>query len=338
MPLAVDRLLRPALLVVALAAYLALVAWLCLKSALMLARDRSGGSLRAASLSMVVHMLLLSLLGLWSWNVGLLGSPTGTTLLAIEHPDEWPDPEVTPQVEVVNELTDVPDEAPLPGGGDDSAPEVQTFAQAELTVTSGQGIGRGDLEPNGLATFMARERQDGSENLDAEEAAKSPSKASFFGIAVPGQSFVFVVDISGSMQGVRWQRAKHELTQTLGSLHYEQEFSLIFFNHLAHPMTPGIMVPATSDNFVRTSHFVENTAPHGGTMPLEAMRMAFELAPDAIFFLTDGEFAGADKIVLMHRNHQKTIPVHTICLASPGAARAMAAVAFHTGGQYRFVQ
>ena len=75
---------------------------------------------------------------------------------------------------------------------------------------------------------------------------------SFFGLEATGDRVVFVVDISGSMNGRRFFRARNELRQLIESLRENQQFFVIFFNDSALPMPTEKLLPATPENVSRT--------------------------------------------------------------------------------------
>jgi hypothetical protein len=325
-------LVRPLQAILILLAYGGLLAGLCAIGLGQVIADRKAGLSRAAVASCLAHVAALVLLG----YVTLLGheveAPLVITVQEAPSVDESEEMILLPVLNAMPTEAEASEPLPMIGGGDEQGLDVETMLASDRFVTVGRGIGRGELEGRGLGEVLGREL---AEPL-AEPGA--PLKATFFGLSAQGQSFVFVMDISGSMQGTRYVRAKAELIQTVERLSYEQSFSLVFFNHQTYPMTAGELIKADGDNFVESRKWIERAVPSGGTDPLEAMRMAFAMEPDAIFLLTDGEFAGHQDIVLMHRNQTKTIPVHTICLVNPAAERILAAVAHHTGGEYRFIR
>jgi len=58
----------------------------------------------------------------------------------------------------------------------------------------------------------------------------------FFGSQAAGNSFVYVVDMSGSMQGGRFDRAISELIRSIGQLKTGQKFYVVFFNDQPLPL------------------------------------------------------------------------------------------------------
>lgn len=165
--------------------------------------------------------------------------------------------------------------------------------------------------------------------------------ADFFGIGGYGQSFVYVVDCSGSMrESGKFERAVYELLRSIEQLTSDQQYFIIFYNHQAYPLeTPG-MVLATPKRFEETRDWVSHAQPQGGTVPLPAVLAALQLKPDAIFFLSDGLFdPQTSRVIRAHNRSKKSrIPIHTIAFVNREAEGLMRTIARNSGGKYRFVK
>jgi von Willebrand factor type A domain len=165
----------------------------------------------------------------------------------------------------------------------------------------------------------------------------------FFGIGGYGQSFVYVVDCSDSMnERGKFNRARYELLQSIERLASDQRYFVIFFNDEAHPMDAGELVPATEDQFARAAEWVAYVEAHGGTNPLPALLLALSLRPDAIYFLSDGQFDPLTIAQLKvsnrprHRIGQR-VPIHSVAFVDRGTIRLMKTIARNSGGEFRFV-
>lgn len=134
-------------------------------------------------------------------------------------------------------------------------------------VDVGAGIGRGAGKGNGART------------------------ATFFGVKAAGRNFVYVVDFSGSMHGPRIDQARYELRKSIESLADEASFFVILFNHAGLAMPADGRVRATDANKKRFLDWVDGQPVGGGTNPLDSLVTAIRLKPDAVFLLTDGQFA-----------------------------------------------
>ena len=178
------------------------------------------------------------------------------------------------------------------------------------------------------------------------DGAGTMGKAStdFFGIGGYGQTFVYVVDASDSMnEGRKFERARYELLKSIEQLSSEQRYYVIFYNTGAYPMDAAAPLQATADNIANTTEWVNYVEPTGGTNPLPALLMALSLRPDAIYFLSDGQFDPMVMNQLRFRNRQnlkldiRQIPIHTVAFFDRMAEGLMRMIARNSGGEYRFV-
>ena len=137
-----------------------------------------------------------------------------------------------------------------------------------------------------------------SSNHPSNENEKRNKKIEFFGAQAYGNSFVFVLDISASMaarNGQRLQRATMELIRSINQLNAQQNFSVVLYSDRAMPMflagNEPEMRQATPKNKQAAITWLKYWArPVGGTFPASALQIAGKLKPDAVFFLSDGEF------------------------------------------------
>ncbi|MBI3467102.1 MAG: VWA domain-containing protein [Planctomycetes bacterium] len=206
-----------------------------------------------------------------------------------------------------------------------------------------------------------RAPQSASSNRQGQTEGQSGRQASFFGTSAYGDRFVYVLDMSGSMQqtgrgaryGNRFQRASSELVRSVNQLTDNQAFSVILFSSKTRLMFDhdGLfpeMLPATSENKERLRDWLATISPDGGTDPREALRLGLELAPSAVFLLSDGDFKPEENSgnlltssltipeVVDRSNHARA-PIHTIAYEDLSNRVSMQALAAQTAGQYRFV-
>jgi hypothetical protein len=218
---------------------------------------------------------------------------------------------------------------------------VQLFADIAMPTTdlaALDAISERDAEVSGLEGLAlgGTSEEDGSTGLASTE---------FFGIGGYGQSFVYVVDCSGSMnERGKFDRARHQLMQSIGQLAGDQRYFVIFFNDGPHPMEADELVPATEAQVAGTARWVSYVEARGGTNPLPALLYAISLRPDAVYFLSDGRF---DPVTISHlriRNRPnrrlgtKEIPIHTIAFVDRATERLMRTIARNSGGEFRFVK
>jgi hypothetical protein len=172
---------------------------------------------------------------------------------------------------------------------------------------------------------------------------------SFFSSSAEGNSFVFVVDMSGSMSSpsrggsTRFHRAMLELTKSISKLKARQKFYIIFFNTetqpLFYPKPARELVPATTSMKNRARRWIRSRQPQSGTDPNEAFDLALRLEPDAIFFLTDGELPdpeGTRRAVQLF--NRKKVAIHTIGFETFDGDDTLQQLAKENGGTYRHVK
>ena len=109
---------------------------------------------------------------------------------------------------------------------------------------------------------------------------------------------------------------------------------------------------ATADNKLALRRWAMTIGQEKGRSPIETLEFAFQLEPDAIFLLSDGEFSTATEAVIEKSNRYENLfgesqlvsIIHTIRYpghSTAGAAKAevqMRRIAEANGGQYRNVE
>ena len=155
----------------------------------------------------------------------------------------------------------------------------------------------------------------------------------FFGTRSKGDSFAFVVDISGSMtaefkdndseqDGVsriktRWDKAREELLAAINAMSEDQSYCVVLYNDGHMPMIEeGRAVglrKATSSNKEKTRLWLERMSASGSTNPQESLAFALDLRPDVLYFLTDGAIPPDSRDVAAAFNQKQTV-IHTTCI------------------------
>lgn len=117
-----------------------------------------------------------------------------------------------------------------------------------------------------------------------------------FGITGVGTKFVYVFDRSGSManfNGRPLRAAKMELTESLNDLDSVHQFQIIFYNERPQifEREPGKaeLVWGDTEGKALAREFVARIKATGGTEHLAAIRLALNMQPDVVFFLTDAD-------------------------------------------------
>jgi Ca-activated chloride channel family protein len=124
---------------------------------------------------------------------------------------------------------------------------------------------------------------------------------------------VFVLDVSGSMQGVKMEAAKRALTTALHGLLPGDRFRLIAFNHQVTAFRPGF-TPYDDRSLADADRWVASLVPDGGTEMLPALQEALAEDGEAdrvrtVLLVTDGQSSDEDRLVpaVAHRRNGATV-------------------------------
>ncbi|MDM8540577.1 VIT domain-containing protein [Desulfococcaceae bacterium HSG9] len=117
---------------------------------------------------------------------------------------------------------------------------------------------------------------------------------------LPAREYIFVVDISGSMNGFPLNTSKKLLTRLIGGLQAKDRFNVILFAGASKVMAQSSL-PATSDNIRQAVQLIEKQRGGGGTRLYSALKKGMDLPMDenisrTILIVTDG-YIGAEKQV-----------------------------------------
>ena len=170
---------------------------------------------------------------------------------------------------------------------------------------------------------------------------KPEEGVSFFGTKSKGTRFVFVIDKSGSMGAQnKFGKAKRELIKTLRALPKNARFMIYFFDGGAEAMPVNNMLTAMPKNIQWAEKWINDRGFGSGTDPKQALRFTFNLKPDTVWLLTDGQFRDEDGAldVIRHANSKKNMRINTLAFMSRGGERILKQIAKENDGKYRFVQ
>jgi len=155
------------------------------------------------------------------------------------------------------------------------------------------GLGEiGDALPDATSLLA-----DGLNGRLPTQGLGKPAQTQVFGLQGEGSKFVYVFDRSGSMEGYGGRpiaAAKSELIASLEPLESTHQFQIIFYNEkpfVFNPLgtqRPRLMFGSDRDKEM-AQDFVGRVLASGGTRHMEPLRLALNLAPDVIFFLTDAD-------------------------------------------------
>ena len=181
----------------------------------------------------------------------------------------------------------------------------------------------------------------------ASESDKSKTRATFFGAEAYGNRFVFVIDSSGSMRGPRWDALHAELIRAIRSLSEDQEFFIISFDSMAHPMfgeppPKGKFLHPDRKSIERVSSWLRSIQLGHQTFPSGAVGIAMALKPDAVFLLSDGEINDSTVQDLRVWNRVQDedgsvkphFPIHTVLLHSQIGFATLELIAEENGGTF----
>lgn len=209
--------------------------------------------------------------------------------------------------------------------------EAKADAAAHLTRTTGQRFGMDTKRWEGwLAATSGTLPAPAGETparltatiQRAEEVASEGGH--YYGMPIYADKLMFVLDVSGSMQGARFAAAKRELLQAVNGLRSEVRFGIIVFNSSVGRWQPHL-VAADARHKKLAEKFVEGLNPQASTATFDALSAALEYDVEAIYFLTDGAPNGGQIVAppaivqtVTGTNQLRRISIYTIGLA-PGA-------------------
>jgi Ca-activated chloride channel family protein len=117
---------------------------------------------------------------------------------------------------------------------------------------------------------------------------------------IPPREYIFVVDVSGSMNGFPLNTSKRLLKDLIGNLKETDTFNVILFAGGSQVMASA-SVPATAKNIRKALRHIDKQQGGGGTRLLSALQKGFEVPRDESFsrtmiIVTDG-YIGAERDV-----------------------------------------
>jgi hypothetical protein len=296
--------------------------------------------------SAVVHTVLLVLLACWTLN---RVDDTGPITLKVSAgaPSIIDDAfELAAPMELEDES--VAAKIALPVNAELTLDEINNDATINESINLDNPLG-GQYDQNALAD--AFDKLGAARRAAAALKESKKDKASFLGVEASGSKFVFVVDRSGSMAGARWLQARHELINSIKSLHDTQEFFIILYNESPSAMLGRTgrdlkLVKASKENIELVEKWLFRQIPAGNTSPKIAMRLALDLEADSVFLLSDGEFRDGTVEDLQRRNRHRDgerkgmvkTAIHCISFKSLAGAATLKFIADQNSGTFAFVE
>ncbi|MCA9008498.1 MAG: VWA domain-containing protein [Planctomycetaceae bacterium] len=237
--------------------------------------------------------------------------------------------------------TDAGQDSPTPSDNSSSA----NSSSAANSADSGNGsVGEGeDLKPPPTESLASQDPTSASAGGSSEGNSRfSVGGSDFFGITATGDSFIYIIDSSGSMGETRSSKAKRELERSIMSLEEGKRIFVIFFSDDFYSMfspqtTETTFLSATDNNKDRIVEWAKSFPSRGGTNPDGALQVAIDMNPDSIFFLTDGDF-DARVVANVRQRNLNRIPINTIGFQDQSGERNLKQIAADSGGKYLFVK
>jgi len=166
--------------------------------------------------------------------------------------------------------------------------------------------------------------------------------ASFFGVEARGSRFAYIVDISGSMADERLTALQRELTRSVDGLLEHSSFSIVFYSSSARILGGRMRwMRANQRHKTFADREIRAVSAGGGTNPTKAFEIVFGMRPrpDAIYFMTDGEFPKSVAAVVAQLNESggAPTPVHCISFVDRISERLLRSIAEQSGGTYTHI-
>jgi len=226
----------------------------------------------------------------------------------------------------------------LMGGGSGDSIESSLIASGPGGIGKGKtsGAGAGDNNSGGTGDGVGQLAVFG---VPGGGAGIGPA-SKVFGRSGNAMHVAYVCDASGSMMD-KIDLLKIELHKAIDGLKPVQTFDVIFFQEKDVASSEKSLVVANPDNKRKAYAFLDNVAAHGSTDPIPALRLAFDLKPQLIYLLTDGDFPDNQAVLtyIRQRNGDKKVKINTIAFVGRGEEyeKVMKQIASESGGLFKYV-
>jgi hypothetical protein len=294
---------------------------------------------RGIGASFFAHVIGLLLLAFWSY-----ASQEPRDVLALSASS--PSSSETPTLETVQmEATEAPTVAtnePTPDRRIDPLGELPAVAVPLSNPTTAAKV-----EP--LSDLLSL-NSPASKSLSALNSATSDSATIFCGVSTGGNRICFLVDSSKSMNEGRFEAARSEVLRTVDQLSAEKRFFVIFFDVNPAAMCLNSATPerylamATPENKRALRTWAMTIELERGAAPDKVLQHAFDLGPEVIFLLTDGEFPEKTEKLILELNRRESLfdgeskrcILHTIAFHGKEGIDRMTRIAKQNGGTFKY--
>ncbi len=171
-----------------------------------------------------------------------------------------------------------------------------------------------------------------------------PTGSAARSVRIP-REVTFVIDTSGSMEGVSMKQAKRALELAIQRLDEEDRFNVIQFNSVTSVLFPS-PVPATSTNRMRAMRYAASLTADGGTEMLPALLAALTPRPGAdeegqvlrqVLFLTDGAVSNEEQLFAAIKAKLGRARLFTVGIGSAPNTHFMTKAAEFGRGTFTFI-
>jgi len=284
--------------------------------------------------SLILHCTLLLIGSLIYFSVGVPsgGSPGGGVGSAVSV-------STITQTELGSLLAG---EQSAAGPAVESEPESRGSAAALPGVEAGGQATTGVGDLGGVGAGMGGAGSGDGIGIGDGTGGSGGGGAKFFGVEARGQRFAYIVDVSGSMDGGKLKILKDQLITSLAAITDTGSYFVVTFSTDMQPLHPAIRwVEASARNKRDSASAVQRLNAVGGTVPNSAFTTVFSIRPrpDAIYFMTDGQFDGsvAPMVAALNRGTLK-VPIHCIGLGDEVGADQLKQIARESGGTFTLLR
>ncbi|MFO0648105.1 MAG: VWA domain-containing protein [Polyangiales bacterium] len=212
------------------------------------------------------------------------------------------------------------------------------FAQDEVAldrdvVLNARGTGNGLAQTTGVAAHRVA-GADGYVVL-----SMVPDLYSLGAEATRAATVVFLIDVSGSMEGDSIREARAALRLCLRHLRGGDRFNVIAFSS-AHRAFEREPVPFTEASLARADKWIEALDADGGTELLAPLTLATAMAPGGVVvLLTDGQVGNEDEILraVLKRRGESATRVCSFGIGTNVSDALLRDLARETGGAVEFI-
>jgi Ca-activated chloride channel family protein len=168
-----------------------------------------------------------------------------------------------------------------------------------------------------------------------------PTAAERAAVAPMPRETVFVIDTSGSMQGVSMEQARQALLIGLATLTQRDRFNVVEFNSVTRPMWPDAL-PATPENVKRAADWVGKLRADGGTEMAGALTFALNgrETPGVlrqVVFITDGAVGNEDHLFKLIASRLGATRLFTVGIGSAPNSHFMTKAAQFGRGTFTYI-